>query len=259
MSLATDLAAARAQAAVVGLGLLVAWETAQPFFPLFGTGPGAWRERLWHGARNMGLGVVNALMVRFGFLALWVAAMGWSGDHGFGVLHWLDQWIGASGWPRWVLAVLLLDLWTYTWHRLNHAVPLLWRFHRLHHSDEQMDVTTASRFHLGEVAGSSLARLVVLPLIGCTVTELAVYETLLFAGVQFHHANVMLPDAVDRVVRALIVTPHLHKVHHSVEIAEQNANFSSLFTWWDRMARTFRLSSAPDAITFGVREPLRRD
>ncbi len=250
MSLASDPSMARAPVALFGLALLAVWETAQPFLPLF-AGSAAWRDRLWHGARNLGLGVVNALVVRFGFLALWVATMEWSARHAFGLLHWMD----VTGWPRWILAVLLLDLWTYTWHRLSHAVPLLWYFHRLHHSDEQMDVTTASRFHLGEIVGSSVARIAVLALIGCTVAELAVYETLLFAGVQFHHANVTLPNALDRVVRVVLVTPHLHKVHHSVELAEQNANFSSLFTWWDRLARTFRLSAAPEMIAFGVREP----
>ncbi len=251
VDVAAEVAAARGSMAMAGLGVLLVWETVQPFLPLFGAGASAWRGRLRHAAWNLGRGAVNALVVRFGFLALWIATMTWSADHAVGLLRWL----GTTGWVRWMLVILLLDLWTYTWHRLNHAVPVLWRFHRLHHSDAQMDVTTASRFHLGEIVGSSLARVPVLALIGCNVTELAVYETLLFAGVQFHHANVALPEALDRIVRAVIVTPHLHKVHHSVELAEQNANFSSLFTWWDRAARTFRISAAPDTITFGVLDP----
>jgi len=250
---AADIAAARAPVALVGLAVLAAWETIQPFLPLFGTAPTAWRERLRHGAGNLARGMLNALVVRYVFLALWIATIAGAEAHAFGVLRWVD----VAGWPAWMLAVLLLDLWTYTWHRLSHAIPLLWHFHRLHHSDEQMDVTTASRFHIGEIVGSSLARVPVLALIGCDLTQLAVYETLLFAGVQFHHANVNLPPALDRLMRTVIVTPHLHKVHHSVEYTEQNANFSSLFTWWDRMARTFRLSATPHAITFGVRESSR--
>lgn len=118
-----------------------------------------------------------------------------------------------------------------------------------------MDATTASRFHLGEIVLSSIARVPLLALIGCSVTQFAVYEVALLAVVQFQHANVGLPDAIDRLLRVVIVTPHLHKVHHSVIVAEQNTNFSSLFSWWDRLARTLRFSPDQTAIVFGVDHP----
>ena len=162
------------------------------------------------------------------------------------------HWVALPDWLGWIAAILLLDVWTYAWHRLNHTVPALWRFHRLHHSDRQMDATTANRFHIGEIVLSSIARVPVLALIGCSVEQFAVYEVALFAVVQFQHANVGLPDALDRVLRVVIVTPHLHKVHHSVVVAEQHTNFSSLFSWWDRAARTWRLSTDQSAIVFGV-------
>jgi sterol desaturase/sphingolipid hydroxylase (fatty acid hydroxylase superfamily) len=119
-----------------------------------------------------------------------------------------------------------------------------------------MDATTANRFHVGEIVLSSIARVPVLALIGCSVEQFAVYEVALFAVVQFQHANIGLPDALDRVLRVVIVTPHLHKVHHSVVVAEQHTNFSSLFSWWDRLARTWRLSTDQSAIVFGVDDPL---
>jgi sterol desaturase/sphingolipid hydroxylase (fatty acid hydroxylase superfamily) len=241
--------AARLPAAVMVLGLLAIWESIDPFLPLF-RGERAARARVRHGAGNVALGVLNGLVVRFGFLGAWTAISSWSESRAFGV----RAWVGGPAWGQWLLMLLLLDLWTYTWHRLNHRVPALWRFHRLHHSDTQMDVTTANRFHVGEIVLSSLARIPLLALLGASVGQLAVYETLLFAVVQFHHANIGLPESVDRTLRALIVTPHLHKVHHSVVVAEQNANFSSVLTWWDRAARTLRLSPDLSQVVFGVED-----
>jgi sterol desaturase/sphingolipid hydroxylase (fatty acid hydroxylase superfamily) len=150
--------------------------------------------------------------------------------------------------------VFLLDAWTYGWHWLNHRVPFFWRFHRWHHADRAMDVTTASRFHTGEIVLSSVFRVPVLALIGCSLGELALYELLLFAVVQFHHANIALPDRLDRGLRLVIVTPALHKVHHSVVRAESDSNYSSLFSWWDRVFRTLRLVREPRRIVFGVEE-----
>ncbi len=252
MRAADGLVGSRLPAALLVLGGLLLWETLQPFLPLFRQGTGTPWQRLRHGTGNVAFGLLNALVIRFGFLGVWMASMEWSQAHHFGVL----RWIGASEWMRWTLAILLLDFWTYTWHRLNHTIPLLWRFHHLHHSDRQMDVTTASRFHLGEIVLSSLARVPLLALLGCDLNHLALYEILLLAVVQFHHANIALPNSIDRLLRTVIVTPHLHKVHHSVVLAEQNSNFSSLFSWWDRAARTLRLARDLSVITFGVQEPV---
>lgn len=250
MPLVDQIAAIRLPAALAVLAVLVLWESVHPFFPLFGDGPHAVRDRVVHGAKNVAIGLVNSVMVRFGFLGAWIATMEWSQAHGVGVLHWVPLPAPAG----WIVAILLLDGWTYAWHRLNHTVPALWRFHRLHHSDRQMDATTASRFHLGEIVLSSIARVPILALIGCSVTQFAVYEVALLAVVQFQHANVGLPDSLDRLLRMVVVTPHLHKVHHSVVIAEQNTNFSSLFSWWDRLARTLHLARDQSAIVFGVDE-----
>jgi len=254
MNLAADLAAWRAPVSFGVLALLLVWESVHPFFGFFSKGPRRLRWRLLHGLTNLGFGLLNGLAIRFVFLALWVRTMQWTDAHGFGVLHWLS----APEWLRWTLALLLLDAWTYWWHRLSHIVPFFWRFHRLHHSDRRMDVTTANRFHLGEITISSLLRVPVLALIGCGLEQLALYELLLFAVVQFHHANIGLPERLDRALRWVIVTPHLHKVHHSIVHTEQNSNFSSLFSWWDRLARTLRLSRDPRRITFGL-DPARAE
>ena len=236
----------RAVLAVGVLAGLLAWETAQPFFARFNQP----RDRLRHGARNLAFGVLNAAVVALVFAGAWLAVTDWASAHRFGLLNWL----GLSTGPRIALAVLLLDAWTYFWHWLNHRVPFFWRFHRLHHVDRAMDVTTASRFHTVEIVFSSILRLPLLALIGCRIDELALYELLLFAVVQFHHANIALPDRLDRVLRLLIVTPSLHKVHHSVVRAETDSNYASLFSWWDRFFGTRRISAAPHRIVFGVDE-----
>lgn len=244
MILAADIAGWRAPASLGLLALLLIWEGGHPFFAFFEQG----RRRLVHGLANIGFGVVNALVIRFVFLGLWVGTIEWASAHDFGLLHWFD-W---PGWLSWILALLLLDVWTYGWHRANHLVPFFWRFHRLHHVDTRMDVTTANRFHLVEIVFSSVLRVPVLALIGCRLEQLALYELLLFASVQFHHANIGLPEWLDRALRFAIVTPHMHKVHHSIDLSEQNSNYSSLFSWWDRLARTIRLVPDLRRLTFGV-------
>jgi len=229
-----------------GLVVLLAWETAQPYFPLFRR----IGERARHGALNLALGLLNAAVIALAFAVAWLAVTQWSAAHRFGLLNAFD----FHPWQRAALAVFLLDAWTYGWHWLNHRVAFFWRFHRWHHADRTMDVTTASRFHTGEIALSAILRVPVLALIGCTIAELAVYELLLFAVVQFHHANIAVPEHFDRALRLVIVTPALHKVHHSEVRAESDSNYSSLFSWWDRVFRTLRLVREPRKIVFGVQD-----
>ena len=248
MNAATDIASLRLPTAVAVLLSLLAWELAQPFFRQFTQGPGALRRRGLNAFVNLGLGAVNALIISGLFVTFWAATMSWAESHAFGLLRWLP----VAGTWRWLLAILLLDAWTYAWHRLNHVLPVLWQFHRLHHSDREMNVTTANRFHTAEIVLSSILRLPLLALFGVRLEELALYDTLLFAVVQFQHANIGLPERLYRWLRCLIVTPHLHKVHHSVVRAETDSNYSSLFSWWDRLFRTFRISREPRNIVFGV-------
>jgi sterol desaturase/sphingolipid hydroxylase (fatty acid hydroxylase superfamily) len=164
------------------------------------------------------------------------------------LLHWLSLPAAA----RLVLALLLIDAWTYFWHRMNHRWRFLWRFHRVHHSDAKMDVTTANRFHFGEVFISSVMRVPVLVLAGMHLGELVIYESALFAVVQLHHANIGLPERLDRWLRAVLVTPAMHKVHHSRWQPETDSNYASLFSFWDRLFRTFRLRADPRTIEYGL-------
>ena len=238
----------QAGAAFAGLVLLLLVESAHPFFELFRDE----RERGAHLLRNLALGLVNTAVIALVFAGLWVLAAEWAATERFGLLHLLAGRAGLPMWAHVVGAVLLLDAWTYAWHRMNHRVSFLWRFHRVHHSDAEMDVTTASRFHVGELILSSALRVPILVLLGVYAWELLLYETLMFAVVQFHHANIGLPAGLDRALRAVIVTPNLHKVHHSRLQPETDSNYSALFSWWDRLFRSFRLRDRPEEIEFGL-------
>ncbi len=226
--------------------MLLVWESAVPFFRLFNSN----EERLKHGAKNFLMGLLNAAFTALVFTGLWLSVADWGAAHRFGLLRLteLPPWLHATG------AVLLLDLWTYWWHRTCHRIPMLWNFHRVHHSDAAMDVTTANRFHLGEMLASSVLRLAVIPLAGIEFWHLALYELLMFSVVQFQHANISVGTLIDQCLRVVIVTPFMHKVHHSDWQPETDSNYASLFSIWDRIFKSFRLRETPGAIRMGLRE-----
>lgn len=233
----------RPYAALAILVVLLIWETAKPFFH-FPTG----KPRLAHGARNIFFGIANSLINSLSFVTLWWWAADFSARHNIGLLHHLSLPIPVAT----VAGVLLLDLWTYGWHRANHRIHFLWRFHRVHHSDKNMDVTTANRFHIGEIMISALLRIPIILLLGISLTQLVLYSILMFATVQFHHANIAVPEKLDRFLRLFIVTPFMHKVHHSRLQPETDSNYSSLLSIWDRIFRSFRHRENPHEIEMGL-------
>ena len=156
--------------------------------------------------------------------------------------------------PRAVLDFLLLDYTLWQWHWLNHHVPLLWRFHRVHHADLDLDAATGARFHFGEMSLSVLFRWLQLVAIRPDARALSVWQTTLLASIAFHHSNTRLPEEVDRVVARVIVTPRLHGIHHSIVERETNSNYASLLTVWDFLHGAFRDDVPQEAITIGVRE-----
>ncbi len=133
------------------------------------------------------------------------------------------------------LLVICLDLWAYFWHRLNHQVPLLWQFHRFHHCDVEMDVTTGFRFHPIEILLSELFRLPLFILLGTDAVEILLYNLLSFPVILLHHSNVALPKRLDSMLSYLIPSPNFHRLHHSVLSSEMNSNYGSLLSVWDRL------------------------
>lgn len=233
------------------LSLLFIWESLHPFYEYF---QGSFKNRGRHAVRNLVMGALNAILVAFVFVGFWFAVSVWADWYRFGLMHWLQDGFALAGSLHLIGAIVLFDAWSYLWHRMNHEIPFFWRFHRVHHSDPNLDVTTASRFHVGEIFFSSLLRIPLIALLGIYLWELVLYETLMFAVVQFHHSNISISTRIDRILRAVIVSPNMHRVHHSRWRPETDSNYSSLFSFWDRLARTFRLNHHPKNIHFGLEE-----
>jgi sterol desaturase/sphingolipid hydroxylase (fatty acid hydroxylase superfamily) len=239
----TEIARVRPAASFGLLVCFLAWESAAPAWQAFKAG-----DRFSHGARNLALGVINSVVIATVFAGLWAAAIEASFNTNSGLLRQFELSPIAAA----LIAIIALDLWTYAWHRLNHIVPFFWRFHRVHHSDARMDVTTATRFHLGEIVLSSLLRVPVLFGLGADLWHLALYELMMFSVVQFHHSNIRLPDTIDWLLRLFVVTPAMHRVHHSRDPHHQRSNFTSLLSIWDRIFGTFVTVEAAETLPLGV-------
>jgi sterol desaturase/sphingolipid hydroxylase (fatty acid hydroxylase superfamily) len=205
--------------------------------------------RLRHALPHFITAIINGLLTRFFLAGLTLAAITWAENRSLGLAHALPLSVTAN----FVFVFVLFDVWMYWWHLANHRLRLFWRFHRAHHSDTEMDTTTALRFHPGELFLSTFFRLPVVMLIGMSFTQLLMFEVLLNVSTLFHHSNLAVPEKWDRRLRTVIVTPNMHRVHHSVERSETNSNFTSLLSVWDRIFRSFRLREDTQAITIGLR------
>lgn len=231
---------------IIAAALLAALWIAEGILPFF---PGR-KDRGRHYARNIALALVNNVVLALGFTALLLGATEWARGAGFGLLNLLSLPVLA----RYIAAVILFDAWQYAWHRLNHRSAFLWRFHAIHHTDTELDASSAVRFHTGEIVMSAAARILVLPLLGMGLAELAVYEALLMPVILLHHSNVNVPLRLDALLRMLIVTPRMHWVHHSRYRPETDSNFASIFSVWDRIFGTHRGHADPAAIQFGLED-----
>jgi len=205
------------------------WEALTPRRALSVSKPVRW-------ANNLGLVVLNTVLLRLAFplAATGIAAL--AAERGWGLLNNLD----APYWVALLASVAALDLAIYFQHVMFHAVPALWRLHRMHHADLDFDVTTGARFHPLEIALSMLIKFAAIVVIGAPALSVIVFEVLLNATAMFNHGNVAIPGSVDRVLRWLVVTPDMHRVHHSVEDDETNSNFGFNLPWWDRLFGTYR-------------------
>jgi sterol desaturase/sphingolipid hydroxylase (fatty acid hydroxylase superfamily) len=208
------------------------------------------RRMRWPG--NLGVVVLDMLLVRLVFpvtavgLALPAEARGWG---------LFNAW-NVPGWAAIALAVILLDLAIYLEHVLFHAVPALWRLHRMHHADLEFDVTTGSRFHPLEILLSMIVKLGVVAALGAPAIAVLIFEVLLNATSMFNHGNVRMPGRFDRVLRWMVVTPDMHRVHHSIESRETNSNSGFNLPWWDRLFGTYRDQPAAghEAMTIGIEQ-----
>ncbi|MBI4405221.1 MAG: sterol desaturase family protein [Deltaproteobacteria bacterium] len=177
-----------------------------------------------------------------------IRALHWSMEHSFGVFHWVH----VSFWLEVILSFLLMDLTFYYWHRLNHRVSFLWRFHNVHHVDPDLDASTGFRFHFGEVALSVFFRVVQSAVLGISLPVFILYEFVFQVETYFHHSCLRLPFGLEILLNLFIVTPRMHGIHHSQFHEETDSNFSVIFSFWDRVHKTFRWDIPQSQIIIGV-------
>lgn len=219
--------------------VMAAWEVLAPC-----RAQGLSRARRW--PANLGILALDAALVRVLFPTAAAGAALWAEARGIGVLALL----ALPAWVAIVLSVLLLDLAVWAQHLVFHHVPLLWRVHRMHHADTDIDVTTGLRFHPIEIVLSMLVKIAVVVGLGAPAAGVVLFELLLNAASQFSHGNVRLPGRIEPLLRRLIVTPEMHRVHHSTLRVEHDTNFGFCLSVWDRLFGTYR--AAPAAGELGM-------
>jgi len=232
--------------AFLGVFLIIAaWEAASP------------RRRrqvprLLRWSNNLALVALDTAVLRIAFPLLAVGAAMVASDQGWGILNM----IGLPDWLAILAAVLVLDLAVYGQHVLFHHVPWFWRLHRMHHADLEFDVTTALRFHPLEIMLSMLIKLGVVVLIGAPAVAVVIFEVLLNATAMFNHANLRLPARLDRPLRLVLVTPDMHRVHHSVRREKTNSNYGFNLSVWDRLFGTYRAQpkDGHEGMTIGIEQ-----
>jgi len=232
--------AVRLGAFLGAFAILALWQTLRPFRQL-SPNPLRW-------ARHFSVLLFGAALVRLLVPLAATAAGAWADGAQFGALQIL-------GLPQWLLitaGVVLLDLAIYWQHRLFHRLPWFWRLHRMHHSDTDFDVSTAIRFHPVEILLSMLIKIGVVLLFGIPALAVLLFEILLNATALFSHSNVRLPSALEQPVRLILVTPDMHRIHHSVTPLETNSNYGFCLSIWDRLFGSYRANAALDPATMPI-------
>ena len=206
--------------------------------------------RRW--ASNLGIVILNSALVRLLLPATAAGFAVFAAQYDWGVLNYFD----VPVWFALIVSVVILDFAIYLQHVMFHAVPALWRLHRMHHADLDFDVTTGARFHPIEILLSMFIKFAVIAVIGAPAAAVIIFEVLLNATSMFNHGNLRLPLAFDRLLRLFIVTPDMHRVHHSIEDHETNSNFGFNLPWWDRLFGTYKAQpdAGHEAMTIGIRD-----
>ena len=208
------------------------------------------RRVRWPG--NLGIVALNAILVRLVFPTTAIAFAAYAQAQGWGLLNALD-W---PAWPTVVVGFILLDLAIYLQHVLFHAVPALWRLHRMHHADVEFDVSNGLRFHPLEIVLSMVLKLAAISALGAPPVAVLAFEIVLNAASMFNHGNVRVAPRIDRALRWLVVTPDMHRVHHSWHRDEHDSNFGFNLPWWDRMLGTYRAQprDGHEGMTIGLHD-----
>ena len=197
---------------------------------------------------NIALTVFNSLILQLVFAGAVVRIAMYVSTHQLGVLNTVE----LPPWVELLVTVAFMDFMLYVWHLLNHEVPLLWRFHRIHHSDLNMDVSTATRFHIGELAISAVIKISLIFFLGASPLGVLIFESALVLCAQFHHSSLKVPRWFETIFWILFVPPSMHRIHHSVVIKERNTNYGTIFSTWDRWLGTLLTGVDQKRLLIGV-------
>jgi sterol desaturase/sphingolipid hydroxylase (fatty acid hydroxylase superfamily) len=198
--------------------------------------------------RNFILSIPGFAIVRLAMLPIPIVIGFWSQERDIGLLNWL----ALPQWTAVIATFLLMDYAYWWWHYAMHMVPFFWRFHNVHHTDLDLDVSTAARFHFGEIILSIGFLSLAVMLFGINPIMLVIFFITFEAATLFHHSNWRLPIGVERILSLIIVTPRMHGIHHSIVQRETNSNWGTIFCWWDKLHRTLRRDIPQNEITIGV-------
>ena len=215
-----------------------------------GAAPEAGIPRLVRWSNNLGIVIIDTILVRLAFPIAAVGLALLSETRGWGLFNAFD----VPAWLSFILSVMALDLAIYLQHVMFHAVPALWRLHRMHHADLEFDVSTGLRFHPLEILLSMGVKLAVIAALGPPAVAVLVFEVLLNATSMFNHSNIRISPRIDRALRWIVVTPDMHRVHHSIHPSETNSNFGFNLPWWDRLLGTYRAQprDGHETMTIGI-------
>ena len=221
--------------------VIAIWEVAAPRRALTDS-----KRRRW--VTNLSLVVIDTAVVRFFLPILPVVMSIMAREHGWGILNIII----LPSWIKIILTLTTLDFVIYLQHALFHFLPILWRLHRTHHTDLDIDVTTGNRFHPVEILISMGIKLAAVALLGAPALAVVIFEVALNATSQFNHGNIRIPQTLDRWLRLVVVTPDMHRIHHSIIPRETNSNFGFDLSWWDRLCGTYRVQPEQGQMTMTI-------
>lgn len=237
----TDLSWIRASSFLGGIFFFLALELVAPYRQ-----SSVSKIKRW--ITNIALTILNSAILQLVFAGAVATTAVYVTIHQLGVLNLVPLPL----WFRLLVTVAFMDFILYIWHLLNHEVPLLWRFHRVHHSDLNMDVSTATRFHIGELTISAIIKITLVFLLGASLVGVVAFETLLVLLAQFHHSSLKVPKWFEKSFWVLFVPPSMHRIHHSVIIKERNTNYGTIFSIWDRLLGTLLTNVDQRRIRIGI-------
>lgn len=224
------------------LAIMLFWETRSPLFPIK-------NDRWLHATYNIGIKLFNMIVIYLLFSVFTDSKL--SNDQGYGLFNLVN----LPGFLKILIVFLVCDLYVYCLHVANHKIPVLWKIHRAHHADDFVDATTVYRRHFAETAISNIIFILIIsPVFGISFIQIVIYQMVNSLIGLFHHGNIVMPKTLDNILKTVIVTPNMHRVHHSDIQIETDSNYGTVFSFWDRIFKTYRNKENLKDLKYGLKE-----